>query len=93
MRRRSVFITAALGAALALGLVLGPTALRSTASAQTQPPAQNQAASPVGGLQSLFLDKLAAALNIQRATLYTAIKNAGTSTADTSVQQGTLTQA
>lgn len=93
MRRRSVFITAALGAGLMLGLVLGPTAWRSTASAQTQPPAQTQATSPFGALQSLFLDKLAAALNIQRATLDTAIKNAGTSTADTAVQQGTLTQA
>jgi ribosomal protein S20 len=93
MRRRSVFITAALGAGLMLGLVLGPTAWRSTASAQTQPPARNQATSQPGALQSLFLDKLAAALNIQRSALDTAIKNAGTSTADTAVQQGTLTQA
>lgn len=93
MRRRSVFITAALGVGLALGLVLGPAAWRGTASAQTQPPAPTQPNAPFQALQNLFLDKLAAALNIQRPALDTAIKNAGTSTADTAAQQGALTQA
>ncbi len=93
MQRRSFIITAAVVAGLALGIIFGPTAGSSTVSAQTQPPAATQAASPFQALQGLFLDKLAAALNIQRSALDSAVTSAATSTVDEAVQQGTLTQA
>ncbi len=93
MQRRSFVIMAAVVAGLALGMVLGPALRGSSASAQTQPPTPTQPSSPGGTLRNLFLDKLAAALNIQRSALDSAITSAGTSTADTAVQQGTLTQA
>ncbi len=93
MQRRSFVIMAAVVAGLALGMILGPALRGSSASAQTQPPTPTQPSSPGGTLRNLFLDKLAAALNIQRSALDSAITSAGTSTADTAVQQGTLTQA
>jgi hypothetical protein len=93
MQRRSIIIAAALVAGLALGIIVGPTVGSSLASAQTQPPAQTQSTAPGGTLRNLFLDKLAAALNIQRSALDSAITSAGSSTADAAVQQGTLTQA
>jgi ribosomal protein S20 len=81
--------------AIALGLVLaiaiGPLFSATTASAQS-----SQTAPPgIAGapLWNDFLNQLAAALNIQRATLDSAIMTAGNKTIDNAVQQGTLTQA
>lgn len=91
-------LAAATAAGLTLGVLAGP-ALSGTASAQTQPPAQTATAVPTkpaqanGSLRSLFLDKLAAQLNIQRSALDSALGSAGTATVDAAVQQGTLTQA
>lgn len=99
MQRKSIVITAAVVVGLALGIVFGPMMRGSAASAQTQPPAQTpapaqpQPSSPGDTLRNLFLDKLAAALNIQRTALDSAITSAITSAADAAVQQGTLTQA
>ena len=93
MQRKSIFITAALLAGLALGIIVGPTVRSSVASAQAQPPGQGQSVAPVGTLWNLFLDNLATTLKIQRSALDSAITSAGTSTADAAVQQGTLTQA
>src|SRR5947209_3753779 len=105
MQRKSIVIVVALVAGLALGIIFGPAISGPMVSAQTQPPAQAQPTAqaqppaqiqqskPGDALRNLFLDKLAAALNIQRSALDSAIKSAGTSTADAAVQQGTLTQA
>lgn len=99
MQRKTVVTAAALATGLAFGSVAGPSLIQSRASAQTQQPTQtpaptqSPAAAPSNSLSSLFLDKLAAALNIPRATLNSAITSAGNSTADAAVQQGTLTQA
>jgi hypothetical protein len=93
MQRKSIIITAALLAGLALGIIVGPTMRGSVASAQAQPPGQSQSAAPGGALWNLFLDNLATTLNIQRSALDSAITSAGSSTADAAVQQGTLTQA
>lgn len=92
MQRKSWIMTAALVVGLALGIVLSPLAQSSTASAQTVPPAQTQTSGIVDSLRTLFLDKLAAALNLDRSALDSAITSAGNSTADEAVQQGTLTQ-
>lgn len=98
MNRKSYVIVAALVGGLLLGIVFGPTLRGSSVHAQTASPSASpapaQTTAPAGNpLRSLFLDKLAAALNIQRSALDSAITNAGTSTADAAVQQGTLTQA
>jgi hypothetical protein len=94
MGRKSIILTAVLAAGLALGIVAGPALRGSVASAQTQPPAQSAPTAQSGSaLLSLFLDKLAARLNVQRSALDSAIVNAGNDTADAAVQQGTLTQA
>ena len=86
MQRKSILVVAAMVAGLALGVVVAPTLRSTVASAQAQPAAANS-------LWSLFLDKLAGSLNIQRSALDSAITSAGNSTADTAAQQGTLTQA
>jgi len=93
MHRKSFTITVALVAGLALGILVAPMARGSIALAQTQPPAQNQPQAGIGSLRNLFLDKLAAALGIQRSALDSAITTAGNSTVDEAVQQGSLTQA
>ena len=99
MQRKHIILTAAMVAGLMLGIIVGPTLRSMVTSAQaqpptqTQPPTQSQPAAPGGSLANLFLDKLAAALQIQRSALDSAITSAGTSAADTAVQQGTLTQA
>ena len=92
MRRKTIVTSAALILGLALGVAFGPSLRGTTASAQTLPPGQAQQSTGTS-LRTLFLDKLAAALGIPRATLDTAITTAGTQTADSAVQQGTLTQA
>ncbi len=93
MRRKSFVLTAALVAGLALGITLAPAVRGSIARAQTQPPAQNQSQAGLDSLRNVFLDKLAAALSIQRSALDSAITSAGNSTVDEAVQQGSLTQA
>jgi ribosomal protein S20 len=97
VRRRSMMTTIALVAGLVLGIVGSPYLIGSFASAQTASPSASpsgSAQSSVGGtLRSLFLDNLAAALNMDRAALDSAITSAGNTTADQAVQQGTLTQA
>ena len=93
MHRRSVVLTAAVMTGLLLGIVLAPFVRGGIASAQTEPPtatAQPQAKSE--GLRALFLDKLAAALGIQRPALDSAITSAANATVNEAVQQGTLTQ-
>src|SRR5262245_2158614 len=93
MRRRLIVLTAVLGVGLALGIIAGPTVRGSIASAQTQPPGPPQSSTPSATLWGQFLDKLASTLNIQRPALDSAITSAGSSTLDTMVQQGRLTQA
>ncbi|HWQ14308.1 MAG TPA: hypothetical protein VNL77_16025 [Roseiflexaceae bacterium] len=95
MKVRSLAIAAALVAGLALGALLGPSLQASVASAQAQPTPQPQGtqAAQATPLWSQFLDQLAAALNIQRSTLDSAIVTAANNTADAAVQQGRLTQA
>jgi hypothetical protein len=91
MRRRSFLYAGLLAAGLALGIVAAP-ALGGAASAQTQPPGAAQAATG-DTLRTLFLDKLAATLGIQRSALDSALTSAGVGAVDTAVQQGTLMQA
>jgi len=92
MRWTKLSLIVALAFGLVLGALVGPTLRGSVANAQTTPPTtQSQGAGTA--LKNLFLDQLAAALNIQRSALDSAIVSAGTRTADTAVQQGTLTQA
>ena len=97
MRRTSFVTWAVVVGAFVLGLVFGPS-LAGIASAQDPSPAPSgspsASASPSVGetLQDLFLDNLAAALNIDRAALEEAITSAGISTADEAVSNGTLTQ-
>ncbi len=78
----------AIALGLALGVVIGPLFSATTASAQS-----SQTTSPGASLWNDFLDQLAAALNIQRSTLDSAIQTAGNKTIDNAVQRGTLTQA
>jgi hypothetical protein len=92
MHPKRLITLATLAAGLVLGVVVGPLVRESTASAQTQPTAQTKPAAD-STLRNLFLDKLAATLNIQRSALDSAITAAGVSTADAAAQQGTLTQA
>jgi hypothetical protein len=91
MQRRSFVIAAAMVTGLVLGIIFGPTVRGTIASAQTQPPV-TQPQSKFDSLRNVFLDKLAAALNIQRPALDSAITTAGNDTLDEAVQQGTLTQ-
>lgn len=107
MKRRSIVTSAALAGGLLAGIVFGPGAATTTtvsaqtpspsasaAPAQSSTPAQSTAPPAAGStLRSLFLDQLAAALNLDRSALDTAIASAGNSTADAAVAQGTLTQA
>lgn len=81
----------AIALGLVLGIAIGPLASATVASAQSLPTAQ--AVFPGVSLWNDFLDQLAAALNIQRTTLDSAIQTAGNKTIDNAVQQGTLTQA
>lgn len=99
MQRKSFLVVAALAAGIAFGVVFGPSIRGTPASAQTQPPTptpaqtQPQQGTAANSLRNTFLDKLAAALNIQRSALDSAIVSAGSSTLDEAVQQGKLTQA
>ncbi len=99
MQRKSILVVAALAVGIAFGVIFGPSIRGTSASAQTQQPTQTPApAQPqqnqqANSLRNTFLDKLAAALNIQRSALDSAIVSAGNSTLDEAVQQGKLTQA
>jgi hypothetical protein len=93
MQRKSIVLVVAVVVGLALGIVVAPQVRGAVANAQTPTPGPTQSTSPAGNLASLFLDKLAGRLNIQRSALDSAIAGAGTETADAAVQQGTLTQA
>ena len=92
MRRTSIMLGLALLAGLALGVFVGP-GLRGTANAQAQPAAPAQQGATGDTLRTLFLDKLAAALNIQRSALDTTLVSAGNSAVDAALQQGKITQA
>ena len=92
MRRTSIMLGLALLAGLALGVFVGP-GLRGTANAQAQPAASAQQGATGDTLRTLFLDKLAAALNIQRPALDTTLVSAGNSAVDAALQQGKITQA
>ena len=91
MKRTSLIVIGAVVCGLALGAVFGSSLSGSVASAQTPPTTTPQAQKT--GLWNTFLDQLAAALNVSRSTLDSAVVTAGNSTADQAVQQGTLTQA
>lgn len=107
MQRKSLVTTAAVAGSLALGLIAGPIVADSIASAQTSTPTPSASAAPstsaapsasgapsaASSLRESFLDNLAAALNIQRSALNSAITSAGNTTVDQAAQQGTLTQA
>lgn len=93
MRRPTIGMIIAMAFGLALGVFFAPALRGSVANAQTTTPPQTQPQAAGTSLKSLFLDQLAAVLNIQRSALDSAIVTAGARTADTAVQQGTLTQA
>lgn len=87
MKWNVVGITMALTGALALSFgVFGQAAV---ASAQTA----TQATTGTSTLGSLFLDKLAEALGIQRSALDSALSSAAGATAAQAIADGTLTQA
>lgn len=101
MQRKSFVTSAAVAGSLALGLVFGSAAYDGVASAQTASPSASAAASVAPSasataslgdtLQDLFVDKLAAALNIDRTALDAAIATASTNTAAEAVANGMLT--
>jgi hypothetical protein len=81
--QRKFVIGFALSLGLVLGLVFAPM-LTTQASAQTQPQQQTS-------LTSVFLDKLASALGIQRSALDSAITTAANGTVDQELAAGNLT--
>ncbi|MBA3943086.1 MAG: hypothetical protein H0X37_00820 [Herpetosiphonaceae bacterium] len=89
MQRRTIVTTAAVLVGLAVGLVLSPTVRTTIANAQTT----TQTTGTKTDFRSIFLDKLAAALHIQRPALDSAVKDASSGTVDEAVKQGKLTQA
>ncbi len=91
MKLSRLLMVGAVALGLVLGIVIGPLFSAATASAQSSPTTQSILSG--APLWNEFLDQLAAALNIQRATLDSAIQTAGNKTIDNAVQQGTLTQA
>lgn len=91
MHWKKIGITAALATTLGLGMAFGLGEQAGVVSAQSV--AQVATTSAESSLGSLFLDKLAAALGIQRTALDSAMASAATSATGELVQQGTLTQA
>jgi polyhydroxyalkanoate synthesis regulator phasin len=89
MTSKSLLIAGALAIGLVLGIAVGPTVWAGRANAQSQPPGQQTKAT---NYRNVFLDKLAAALKIQRPQLDSAIKTAGDQTVDQAVKDGKLTQ-
>ncbi len=90
MKTRSVLTAGALAIGLVLGVVAAPAVRAGIASAQSQP--QTQPQGKAGNYRNIFLDKLAAALNIQRPTLDQGLKTAAGGTIDQAVKDGKLTQ-
>jgi hypothetical protein len=88
MRWSRIVLSSALAGTLVLGLALGLLSQSSLASAQTTPPADESASSPV----SRFLDNLAAALGIERTALDSAMESAAQTSADAAVADGSLSQ-
>jgi ribosomal protein S20 len=88
MRWRRIVLSSALAGTLVLGLALGLLSQSSLASAQTTPPADGSASSPV----SRFLDNLAAALGIERTALDSAMESAAQTSVDAAVADGSLSQ-
>ncbi len=86
MQRKSWLTTAALVTGLAVGAVAGPSIQATVVSAQTT-------TTKGATFQSIFLDKLAGALGIQRTALDTAMTTASKAAATQAVQDGTMTQA
>ncbi|MFQ3631384.1 hypothetical protein [Roseiflexus sp.] len=91
MNHSRLLVVGAVALGLVLGIAIGPLFSAATASAQSSP--TTQSVPPGTSLWNEFLNQLAATLNIQRATLDSAIQTAGAKTIDNAVQQGTLTQA
>ncbi|MGC9039070.1 MAG: hypothetical protein ACP5MJ_06150 [Roseiflexus sp.] len=91
MNLSRLLIIGAIAAGLVLGIAIGPLFSAAPVRAQSSPTAPSGISR--ASLWNDFLDQLAAALNIQRATLDSAIQSAGSKTIDNAVQQGTLTQA
>jgi hypothetical protein len=93
MKQLRFLLIGAMVVGVALGIAIGPIFAATTASAQSPKVAHPGIWPADGSLWEAFLDNLAAALNIQRATLDGAITTAGNRTIDDAVQQGKLTQA
>ena len=93
MKQLRFLLIGAMVMGVALGIAIGPIFAATTASAQSPKAAHPGIWTADGSLWDAFLDNLAAALNIQRATLDSAITTAGNRTIDDAVQQGKLTQA
>ncbi len=93
MKWTRVTIAGAIALGLALGIAIGPAFYATTTSAQTARLEQTRTGPGSAPFWNTFLDQLAAALNIQRTTLDSAIVTAGNNTIDSAVQQGNLTQA
>jgi len=93
MKHLRFLLIGAMVVGVALGIAIGPIFAATTASAQSPKAAHPGIWTADGSLWDAFLDNLAAALNIQRATLDSAITTAGNKTIDDAVQQGKLTQA
>jgi len=92
MKQLRFLLIGAMVVGVALGIAIGPIFAATTASAQSPKVAHPGIWPADGSLWEAFLDNLAAALNIQRATLDNAITTAGNRTIDDAVQQGKLTQ-
>lgn len=92
MKHLRFLLIGAIAVGVALGIAIGPLFAATTASAQSPTMAHLGIGIADGSLWNAFLDNLAAALNIQRATLDSAITTAGNKTIDDAVQQGKLTQ-
>lgn len=93
MKLNRLLIIGALIVGLVAGIVVGPALFSATVSAQVAPLQHAGVSAPNSSLWNAFLDQLAAALNIQRTALDSAMTTAGNNTIDAAVQQGTLTQA
>lgn len=93
MKHLRFLMIGAMVVGVALGIAIGPIFAATTASARSSKATRPGVWTVDGSLSNAFLDNLAAALNIQRATLDSAITTAGNKTIDDAVQQGKLTQA
>ena len=86
MKQLRFLLIGAMVVGVALGIAIGPIFAATTASAQSPKAAHPGIWTADGSLWDAFLDNLATALNIQRATLDSAITTAGNKTIDDAVQ-------